>query len=170
MNKREKIIEIVNKIRYSQGWSSMDEKEASKVAGFWEYHLDRHGVHPELYDIILNKAIDYRIMISKSKDKVPPMSLELFIQIYDSYKEAMFSKLNSLKLVLQQVNYSIYSVENKLETLQEALSKINPISLSYGQGEMVTLKDCKRFSQWLEKKIETFLQDNYLGGNEDEIH
>lgn len=56
-----RIAGVINKLRIVQGWNMISPKETEPVGQVWLEQLDRYNVSPELHELLLNKAVDYRL-------------------------------------------------------------------------------------------------------------
>jgi hypothetical protein len=87
---------LINKIRVVQGWNMLAPGDTEPVSRVWAHQLDRYEVAPELYDSLLDRAIDHRLQFLKAGEQPPALTIELLLTMFEGYRAEKRAEYNKL--------------------------------------------------------------------------
>ncbi len=106
---------VINKLRVLQGFNMLGPKETAPLAVIWAEQLDRFNISPRLYDRLLNDCVDFRRRaLLDGKEFIPGFSVELFLAMFDRYKQKEMESSSNLRR-------KIYRIEQELEMAERVL-------------------------------------------------
>jgi hypothetical protein len=69
-----------------QGWNMLTPQETAPIAAVWDRQLERHDVPEQLFDVLLDRAVDARLSALARGDAIPAFSVELILQVFAKYR------------------------------------------------------------------------------------
>lgn len=83
-NKHKKLGEIFNRTRLIQGWSLMTPADTVPIVREWFEQFERYQVPLDLYDQLLQWAIDHRANEIRDNKKPTPFSADLLLAMFNA--------------------------------------------------------------------------------------
>jgi hypothetical protein len=155
------LAELIVEVRQVQGWNLQTPGDAKLMASTWKKHLDRSGVRYELYTKLVDMAIDHRKKQILAGLQPTPLTVELLLACFDSYKAQMLDKHRKLKQVLQEIYVVIERV--RAGYIPEEVGVVSLLGVGTDEDEGASFKElAERVSARYQQKVDEFLEEHHL--------
>lgn len=153
------LVQAMVRIRQIQGWNLQKPEDAKLMGTIWKEDMNRHKIRPELYQTLINMAVDHRVKeISQGKSPTP-LTVELLISCYYQYRSL---KLEELSQINNRLEY-YRSLRHRYQTQQIELQAAAKQGKFHGEiSEEEFLRVSQEVIDDLEQKKESFKEDNWL--------
>lgn len=111
---------VINKARTIQGWNLLSPKDTEPLASAWIGQLDRKNVSPQLYDSLLDMAVDRRVKAIRDGENPPPLTVELLLACYEKYRVEKMRERDGLRYRLDRIAVSPEVPAETVARYQEA--------------------------------------------------
>ena len=86
-----RVIELINKMRFLQGYLALDYDDAAAMAAIWYEEFKRKHVPAEIYDDLVQKAFDHRVRLLQDGIAPPAFDLAELLSTFHGYYEVVFN-------------------------------------------------------------------------------
>ena len=156
---------FINKIRTVQGWNMLGPNEVKHLAAVWDEQLERKGVPEELFDDLINRAVDHRLGFLRRGEQAPTISIELILAMYLDYRSEFIPKWEGL---ISRMDMHERHLEHALQSKGNADKEGRMMNVANSYGKLLPdmtkarvfttfdelLEDARRQVQWIQDEVE----------------